>query len=138
MVLAMKFTPTAAAVTPEQQMQQKMMMYMMPVMMLWIMWSAPAGLLLYWFFGNIVSFAQQMLINRMNKTDEPPKEEIVESVPKNAKKVKPKLSTFNHRRKLNQIMNETCQKAESFLTDIVSDLRFDLRVSSRCQTKAAF
>lgn len=93
MVLAMKFTPTAAAVTPEQQMQQKMMMYLMPVMMLWIMWSAPAGLLLYWFFGNIVSFAQQMVINRMNKTDEPPKEEIVQNVPAGAKKVKPKLST---------------------------------------------
>jgi YidC/Oxa1 family membrane protein insertase len=93
MVLAMKFTPTAAAVTPEQQMQQKMMMYLMPVMMLWVMWAAPAGLLLYWFFGNIVSFGQQMIINRMNKTDEPPKEEIVESVPKNAKKVKPNLST---------------------------------------------
>jgi len=27
-------------------------------------------------------------------------------------------------------MNETCQKAETFLTDILSDLRFDLRVSS--------
>ncbi len=93
MVLAMKFTPTAAAVTPEQQMQQKMMMYLMPVMMLWVMWSAPAGLLLYWFFGNIVSFGQQMIINRMNKTDEPPKEEVVDSIPKDAKKVKPKLST---------------------------------------------
>jgi YidC/Oxa1 family membrane protein insertase len=74
-------------------MQQKMMMYLMPVMMLWVMWSAPAGLLLYWFFGNIVSFGQQMIINRMNKTDEPPKEEVVDSIPKNAKKVKPKLST---------------------------------------------
>ena len=93
MVLAMKFTPTTPTITPEQQMQQKMMTYLMPVMMLWVMWSAPAGLLLYWFFGNIVSFAQQMLINRLNKTDEPPKEEIVDTVPKNAKKVKPKLST---------------------------------------------
>ncbi|MDQ3040868.1 MAG: membrane protein insertase YidC [Acidobacteriota bacterium] len=93
MVLAMKFTPTAAAVTPEQQMQQKMMMYLMPVMMLWVMWSAPAGLLLYWFFGNIVSFGQQMVINRMNKSDEPPKEEVVDSIPEKVKKVKPKLST---------------------------------------------
>lgn len=93
MVLSMKFTPQAATITPEQQMQQKMMIYLMPVMMLWIMWAAPAGLLLYWFFGNVVSFGQQMIINRMNKTDEPPKEEIVESVPKNAKKIKPKLST---------------------------------------------
>ncbi len=93
MVLSMKFTPTAPAVTPEQQMQQKMMTYLMPVMMLWVMWSAPAGLLLYWFFGNIVSFGQQMVINRTNKTNEPPKEEIVDTMPKNVKKVKPKLST---------------------------------------------
>ena len=27
-------------------------------------------------------------------------------------------------------MNETCQKAEEFLTDILSDMRFNLRVSS--------
>jgi len=96
MVLSMKFTPQAAVVTPEQQMQQKMMTYFMPVMMLWVMWAAPAGLLIYWFFGNIVSFGQQMIINRMNKTNEPPKEEIVDSLPnnvKNVKKVKPKLST---------------------------------------------
>lgn len=93
MVLSMKFTPTAAAVTPEQQMQQKMMTWLMPVMMLWVMWTAPAGLLLYWFFGNIVSFGQQMVINHLNKTNEPPAAEVVSTVPKNAKKVKPKLST---------------------------------------------
>ncbi len=93
MVFPKNFPPPAPAVTPEQQMQQKMMTYLMPVMMLWVMWSAPAGLLLYWFFGNIVSFGQQMIINRTNKTDEPPKEEIVDSMPKNVKKVKPKLST---------------------------------------------
>jgi len=96
MILSMKFTPQAAVVTPEQQMQQKMMTYFMPVMMLWVMWAAPAGLLIYWFFGNVVSFGQQMIINRMNKTNEPPKEEIVDSLPnnvKNVKKVKPKLST---------------------------------------------
>jgi YidC/Oxa1 family membrane protein insertase len=93
MILAMKFTPTAPAVSPEQQMQQKMMTYLMPAMMLWVMWTAPAGLLIYWLFGNVVSFGQQMLINRMNKTDEPPTT-VVQNVPKNAKKVKgkPKLS----------------------------------------------
>jgi YidC/Oxa1 family membrane protein insertase len=89
---SMIFTPTAPAITPEQQMQQKMMIYMMPVMMLWVMWGAPAGLLLYWFFGNIVSFVQQFIINRLNKTDDPPKEDenIVEVV---SKKAKPKFST---------------------------------------------
>lgn len=93
MILAMKFTPTAPAVSPEQQMQQKMMTYLMPAMMLWVMWTAPAGLLIYWLFGNVVSFGQQMLINRMNKTDQTPTAEVVDTVPKNAKKVKQKLST---------------------------------------------
>ncbi|MFL6468437.1 MAG: membrane protein insertase YidC [Pyrinomonadaceae bacterium] len=93
MILAMKFTPTAATVTPEQQMQQKMMTYLMPVMMLWVMWTAPAGLLLYWLFGNVVSFAQQMLINRLNKTNQPPSVEVVKDIPRGAKNVKPKLST---------------------------------------------
>lgn len=92
MILAMKFTPTAAAVTPEQQMQQKMMTYLMPAMMLWVMWTAPSGLLLYWFFGNIVSFGQQMVINRLNSSNTPPGTEIVDSVPKGAKQVKPKLA----------------------------------------------
>lgn len=90
---SMVLTPTTPAVTDEQKAQQKMMMYFMPLMMLWVMWGYPAGLLLYWFFGNVVSFAQQMIINRFNKTPEPPKEEIVNDVPKSAKKVKPKLST---------------------------------------------
>ena len=93
MILSMKFTPQAATVTPEQQMQQKMMTYFMPLMMLWVMWSAPAGLLLYWFFGNIVSFGQQMVINKLNKPNTPPGMQIVDSVPKNAKQVKPKFST---------------------------------------------
>lgn len=92
MILSMKLMPTAAAVTPEQQMQQKMMTYLMPAMMLWVMWTAPSGLLLYWFFGNIVSFGQQMVINRLNKTNTPPGTDIVDSVPNGAKQVKPKMA----------------------------------------------
>jgi YidC/Oxa1 family membrane protein insertase len=87
MVLSMKFTPTSPTITPEQQMQQKIMIYLMPVMMLWIMWQAPSGLLLYWFFGNIVSFGQQMIINRINRTPEEQSGQLVDSVPKDAKKV---------------------------------------------------
>jgi YidC/Oxa1 family membrane protein insertase len=84
---SMIFTPTTPAVTDEQKMQQKMMTYMMPVMMLWVMWGASAGLLLYWFFGNIVSFGQQFIINRMNKTDDttPP---VIDITPKKIGKLK--------------------------------------------------
>ena len=87
MVLSFKFSPTAPAITPEQQMQQKMMMYIMPVMMLFIMWSAPSGLLLYWFTGNIIMFGQQMLINWMNKTEEPSDDSAMDAGKK------PKLAT---------------------------------------------
>jgi YidC/Oxa1 family membrane protein insertase len=69
----MIFTPTAPAITDEQKMQQKMMTYMMPALMLWVMWGYPAGMLLYWFFGNIVSFGQQFIINRLNADPVPAK-----------------------------------------------------------------
>ncbi len=88
MVLSMMFAPAAPAMTPEQAMQQKMMSYMMPVMMLWVLWGAPAGLLLYWFIGNLVTFGQQMIINRMNKSDTQGEEKNAPA----SKKMKPKLS----------------------------------------------
>ncbi len=88
MILSMKFSPTSAPVTPEQIMQQKMMTYLMPVMMLFIMWSAPAGLLLYWFAGNIVSFVQQLIINYYNKTPEPAVEAPSPVIAKTGKKKK--------------------------------------------------
>ena len=44
-----------------------MMAVGMPLFMLYILWSAPAGLLLYWLVGNIVGFLQQFIINRMTK-----------------------------------------------------------------------
>ncbi len=83
---SMLFTPTAPAITDEQRMQQKMMTYLMPVMMLFMMWGYPAGLLLYWFFGNIVSFIQQFIINKLNKTEEPPKPDMMSG------KLKPKTA----------------------------------------------
>jgi YidC/Oxa1 family membrane protein insertase len=58
--------------------QKKMMAVIMPMMMLYILWSAPAGLLVYWLVGNLVGFGQQMLINRMLKSEDdqqqPPQE----------------------------------------------------------------
>jgi YidC/Oxa1 family membrane protein insertase len=54
--------------------QRKMMAIGMPLLMLWMLWSAPAGLLVYWLVGNLVGFGQQFLINRLTKTgdDEQP------------------------------------------------------------------
>ncbi len=52
------------AATPEAAAQQKMMLYLMPVMLTFFAFMWPSGLLLYWVMSNIMSIAQQVLINR--------------------------------------------------------------------------
>jgi len=50
-------------------MQRKMMAIGMPLFMLYVLWGAPAGLLVYWLVGNIVGFSQQFIINYLTKND---------------------------------------------------------------------
>lgn len=66
MLILQLITPAPSA----DPLQRKMMAIIMPVMMLYILWSAPAGLLVYWLVGNIVGFGQQMLINRLLKSED--------------------------------------------------------------------
>ena len=47
-----------------------MMAIGMPLFMLYILWSAPAGLLVYWLVGNVVGFVQQFVINRLTKSED--------------------------------------------------------------------
>jgi len=42
--------------------KQKMMIYMMPAFMIFIFWSMPSGLVLYWTFYNILSYIHQLII----------------------------------------------------------------------------
>jgi len=66
MIVLQLVTPAPSA----DPLQRKMMAVGMPLFMLYILWSAPSGLVLYWLVGNIVGFSQQFLINRWTKTDE--------------------------------------------------------------------
>jgi YidC/Oxa1 family membrane protein insertase len=66
MVVLQLVTPAPSA----DPLQRKMMAIGMPLFMLYVLWSAPSGLVLYWLVGNIVGFTQQFLINRWTKTDE--------------------------------------------------------------------
>jgi YidC/Oxa1 family membrane protein insertase len=73
MIVLQLITPAPSA----DPLQRKMMAIGMPMFMLYVLWSAPSGLLLYWLVGNIVGFAQQFMINKLTKTDgdeQPPKE----------------------------------------------------------------
>src|SRR5215204_3992847 len=74
MLVLQLITPAPSA----DPLQRKMMAVIMPLMMLYILWSAPAGLLVYWLVGNLVGFGQQVIINRMIKSkddqEQPPQE----------------------------------------------------------------
>ena len=84
MLVLQLITPNPSA----DPLQRKMMAVILPVMMLYMLWSAPSGLLLYWLVGNIVGFGQQVVINRMVKSGddaEPPAKNTADT------KTKPKL-----------------------------------------------
>ena len=66
MVVLQLVTPAPSA----DPLQRKMMAIGMPIFMLYILWSAPSGLVLYWLVGNIVGFTQQFLINHLTKSDD--------------------------------------------------------------------
>jgi YidC/Oxa1 family membrane protein insertase len=66
MVVLQLVTPAPSA----DPLQRKMMAVGMPLFMLYILWSAPSGLVLYWLVGNIVGFAQQFLINHYTKSED--------------------------------------------------------------------
>ena len=56
------FTPSAG--DPKQQ---RMMMIMMPVMMLWMFYSFPSALSLYWTVSQVLSIVQMVHMQRQNK-----------------------------------------------------------------------
>jgi YidC/Oxa1 family membrane protein insertase len=66
MVVLQLVTPAPTA----DPVQRKMMAFAMPAFMLYVLWSAPSGLVLYWLVGNIVGFSQQFLINHFTKSDD--------------------------------------------------------------------
>ena len=66
MIVLQLITPAPSA----DPLQRKMMAIGMPIFMLYVLWGAPAGLLVYWLVGNIVGFSQQFVINRWTKTDD--------------------------------------------------------------------
>jgi YidC/Oxa1 family membrane protein insertase len=73
MIVLQLITPAPSA----DPLQRKMMAVGMPLFMLYVLWSAPSGLLLYWLVGNIVGFAQQFIINKWtniepSEPEEPP------------------------------------------------------------------
>ena len=60
MILQQKLTPTSATADPSQ----RQMMMWMSVFFIFIFYSFPSGLVLYWFVSNLMAIAQQAWMNR--------------------------------------------------------------------------
>jgi len=58
-VVSMKLTPGA----DQQQGSMKMMMYLMPLMSVWIAFSVPAGVGIYWIISNLLAIVQTVILN---------------------------------------------------------------------------
>ena len=82
MVVLQLVTPAPSA----DPLQRKMMAIGMPLFMLYVLWTAPSGLVLYWLVGNIVGFSQQFLINHWTKSDDDKVAEPPEKGPPKRKK----------------------------------------------------
>jgi len=65
------FTALQTLLTPQGDPRQKMMGYMMPLVTLFIFYSFPAGLALYWTVNSILTVAQQWMIHREDPTHKP-------------------------------------------------------------------
>lgn len=55
---------------PTQAQMQKQMMYMMPVVFTFMLYSMPAGLMIYWITSNIWQIGQTLVTNRIMKREE--------------------------------------------------------------------
>ncbi|GAB6276469.1 MAG: membrane protein insertase YidC [Rectinema sp.] len=60
-------TPQSAQMDSQQANQMKLMTYGMPLMFFFILYDVPSGLLIYWITNNILTIAQQMIINDLMK-----------------------------------------------------------------------
>ncbi len=78
MIVLQLITPAPSA----DPLQRKMMAIGMPLFMLYVLWGAPAGLLIYWLVGNIVGFSQQFLINHLTRSDDDVQPPTEKSKPK--------------------------------------------------------
>ncbi len=63
-------TWVASANMKQMDPTQKQMMYLMPLMLLFMLYSMPSGLMLYWIASNIWQIGQTMITNRIMRREQ--------------------------------------------------------------------
>jgi len=64
-----KVSMSATGGNEQTAQMMKTMLYMMPAMMLFVCWTMPAGLCLYWAFFSVLSIIQQYFMNKQKKKE---------------------------------------------------------------------
>ncbi len=69
MFLQQKISMATTAGNAQTEQMMKTMLYVMPAMMLFVCWTMPAGLCLYWAFFSVLSIVQQHFMNKEKKKE---------------------------------------------------------------------
>jgi len=62
--ISQKMTPMSTAMGGENMKLQMKLMQYMPIFFIYLFWSLPSGLVLYWTVSNVLSIIQQVYVNR--------------------------------------------------------------------------
>ena len=69
MFLQQKLSMATTGGNEQTAQMMKTMLYVMPAMMLFVCWSMPAGLCLYWAFFSVLSIIQQHFMNKQKQKE---------------------------------------------------------------------
>ena len=111
-IVSMKLTPGM----DQQQKSMKTMMYLMPLMSLWIAFSVPCGVGIYWIIGNLLAIVQTVILNKFYSPAryKAEYEEQVRRIEEQKKKDREERKKRNGGKKLpEEIEEENAAKAEA-------------------------
>ena len=111
-IVSMKLTPGL----DQQQKSMKTMMYLMPLMSLWIAFSVPCGVGIYWIIGNLLAIVQTVILNKFYSPAryKAEYEEQVRRIEEQKKKDREERKKRNGGKKLpEEIEEENAAKAEA-------------------------
>ena len=117
-----KVTMSATGGNEQTAQMMKTMLYMMPAMMLFVCWSMPAGLCLYWAFFSVLSIIQQYFMNKQKKKEMA--ERAVREAEEKEKRIAAKKAKMNaERKKAKMTQIEANENTEVVTEDDDADIR---------------
>ena len=117
-----KVTMSATGGNEQTAQMMKTMLYMMPAMMLFVCWSMPAGLCLYWAFFSVLSIIQQYFMNKQKKKEMA--ERAVREAEEKEKRIAAKKAKMNaERKKAKMTQIEANENTEVVAEDDDADIR---------------